>query len=180
MIKHLFISICFLLLNYLSFSQEVSDSTIQKNRKSSIFIEVGGATGYFSLNFNRKLYTIKKIDFKGGFGIGYQNNQFFYNQDFGEFVDNLKESIISYTFRFEVIYGKKMINPVFGYSYTHAFPFEDIDAYFLVNTFNIGVEINISKRFYFSPRYHLMIFKEPNYNESYIIHWSGVQIGLKL
>ncbi len=168
--------ILFFLLPLCSNAQKDKDSLDIQNLRNSVFVEIGGASGHFSLNYDRQLNSQKRLLLVGGIGLGYKNSQVFHNADFEEFVDNLEYTNLSYTLRFDVVYNRKNFEPVLGYSFTQGVDIDFFDNYFLVNSLSCGLKINLSKRVTVLPKYYFMINKETNYSGLYVLHWSGLQI----
>lgn len=157
-------------------AQKDKDSLDIQNLRNAVFIEIGGASGHFSLNYDRQLNSQKRLLLVGGIGLGYKNSQVFHNADFEEFVDNLENTNLSYTLRLDVVYNRKVIEPVLGYSFSHGVDIDFFENYFLINSFSCGLKVKVSKRISLLPKYYFMISKETNYNGVSILHWSGLQI----
>jgi|GEM_PF-3171281 len=168
--------ILFFLLPLCSNAQKDKDSLDIQNLRNAVFIEIGGASGHFSLNYDRQLNSQKRLLLVGGIGLGYKNSQVFHNADFEEFVDNLENTNLSYTLRLDVVYNRKVIEPVLGYSFSHGVDIDFFENYFLINSFSCGLKVKVSKRISLLPKYYFMISKETNYNGVSILHWSGLQI----
>ncbi|PJA06172.1 MAG: hypothetical protein COX70_10150 [Flavobacteriales bacterium CG_4_10_14_0_2_um_filter_32_8] len=165
-LKYIF---CFLLVFFSFprfFAQENNtDTTSEKTFKNSIFIELGGATGYFSLNYDRDIQVFNKLHFIPGVGVG-----FVFDTDY------TPGYILSYALRADFFYGDKRIKPVVGYVFSQNFDLEYFENNYFAHSLTAGVDFKILKRFNISPRYYLMFINETNYDSIYIIHWSGLQL----
>ncbi len=167
MIKRYYIFLTLFGCTILSFAQETEGTTPQKTYKNSVFIELLGATGYFSLNYERNVQLSKQLHIKLGGGGGY-----FVKTNYTPF-------ILSYVLRFDLQYSNKKISPIGGYAFSHNFDLENTESPYLVHSLNLGINIKIMKRLDLLPKFYMMFFYEPKYSSKYIIYWSGLQIKYK-
>ena len=145
------------------FAQEHNMDTIQPKNNNAFFIELLGATGYFSINYDRKIQVLNQLYIKPGIGVGY-------------FIETENTpNILSYALRLDVQYGDRKINPIVGYAFSHNFDLEDNTKKYLVNNLTLGLNIKVLKRLEIQPKYYLMFFNETDYNAIYSMHWSGIQ-----
>jgi len=153
-----------LLIPILLLGQEPSDSTLTNSRKNSVFIELLGANGYSSLNYDREIKTVKKIHLRAGFGLGYANYEGYTPQ------------LASYVVRFDALYGNKVFQPVIGYAFSHNLDLGDYNRdFYLVHTPNVGIAIKIN-RVELVPKYYLMLIDRSDYDRLITVHWLGLQI----
>lgn len=171
-----FIPLLLFLFPLLTKAQAIEDSLNVKALRNSLFIEIGGASGHFSINYDRQINTEKKLLIIVGAGFGYKNSEILHSDGFNDFLDNIEYSNISYVLRLDVVYNRKVIEPVLGYSFSHGVDVDFFENYFLINSFSYGLKVKVSKRISLLPKYYFMISKETNYNGVSILHWSGLQI----
>jgi hypothetical protein len=164
MIKQCFLSI-FLLFNCFCYSQDLSDTTFNKELKNSVFFELGGATGYLSLNYEREIRISKRLFIKPGIGYGVTVK-----------TPITQGNVISYTIRTDFLYGNKRVNPVIGFAFSQNFDFEYVKNVYNIYSPNIGLNIRVFDSFILLPKYYFMIFDETEYYKNYFVHWAGLQI----
>lgn len=152
-----------IVLTLFSFVIKAQEEVVKEN-KNSVFVEVLGATGYLSLNYDRTIALTENLFIRTGAGVGYV-----IKTDYTPYV-------LSYTAKLDLQYGNKKINPVVGYSFSQNFELEDTDNIYLIHSPNIGVNIKVLDRINLLPKYYFMLVNEPNYNGKYTIHWYGLQI----
>lgn len=154
-----------MLLNSLSlFGQELKDTLQTKNYKNAVFVEILGATGYLSVNYERNFSLLKQLKIKPGVGVG-------------NFIKSEKiPNVISYTFRIDLEYGNKRIKPVLGYAFSNNYDLANTATSYLVNAANLGVSFKLSNSFSILPKYYLLFIYEPESDVNYLLHWSGLQV----
>lgn len=164
MIKVILYIFCMLI----SFQILGQDTTEIKNDnlKNSVSVEILGATGYFSVNYDRTIFSSNKIRINQGLGVGY-----IIETDYTPF-------LLSYLLRTDIQYGdkKSRINPIIGYAFSHNFNLENSKAIYVVNNLVIGFKIKLNKNFSLLPKYYLMFFHEPHYDSNYVLNWGGLSI----
>lgn len=161
--------VCMLMILLLtSYGQEiVKDTLVQKQYKNAVFVELLGANGYLSINYERSLFEQNKLGLKFGAGVGY-------------FYSNYTPRIFSITLRMDMDYQiVKNIKPTIGIAIskvleTNEDGSETVD--YFVPAPNIGIDFTLLKRFHIVPKYYLLISKGSNYERWDMINWGGLQL----
>lgn len=161
-------AILYIFCMLISFQFFGQDTTEIKNNtfKNGISVEFLGATGYFSLNYDRTVFSIKKIRVNQSIGVGY-------------FVETKYTPwVFSYVLRTDLEYGsiEKRVYPILGYAFSHNFDLNNSKEIYLINNLVIGLRIKLSNDLSLLPKYYLMFFHEPHFKSSYIINWGGLSI----
>lgn len=150
------------------YGQEVvKDTTLQKQFKNAVFVELLGANGYLSINYERNLLQKDKVESSFGVGLGY-------------FYSSYTPRIFSLTLRVDLNYQLLTnLRPTLGFAVSQVLETnedgsETVD--YLVPTPNIGLDFIFFKRIHLLPKYYLLMSKGSNYERWDIIHWGGLQL----
>ncbi len=144
-----------------------NDTILQKQYENAVFVELLGANGYLSFNYERNL--MKKNKFETNFGVG-----------LGYFFSSYTPRIFSLTLRVDINHQLiKNIKPTLGFAIskvleTNEDGSESVD--YLVPAPNVGIDFILLKRFHLLPKYYLLISKRTDYEGVDIMNWGGIQL----
>ncbi|OFY93755.1 MAG: hypothetical protein A3K10_10370 [Bacteroidetes bacterium RIFCSPLOWO2_12_FULL_31_6] len=161
---------CSLLLfcSIISFGQEVKNDSIElKQYQNAVYIELLGANGYLSVNYERNLLEKNKIELNFGVGVG-----FFYSI--------YTPRIFSVTLRTDLNYQlMKNVKPTVGFAISQVLEVNEDGSEstdYLVPAPNIGIDFILLKRFHLLPKYYLLISKRSDYYKWDMMNWGGLQL----
>jgi hypothetical protein len=155
-----------------NFGQEIHhDTTSLRQFNNSVFVELLGANGYLSINYERSLFKKERMQFKIGVGGGYFNSSY-------------SPKIFSLTLRSDLSYQlMKNIRPTMGFAISHVVEVVNVDGSenvdYLVPAPNVGLDFVLFKRIHLLPKYYLLISKRINDDVATtvdIMHWGGLQL----
>ena len=172
------------------FSQEIKDSLQPSNYKNAVFVEILGATGYLSVNYERNFSVFKQLKIKLGVGVGYADDSF----------SSTAPQLISYIAKLDVSYKiNKLFSPVIGYAFAHNFEVGSPSSFrsgcegvgsssieecqkkynYKLHSLSVGIDVTIYKRFVVAPRYYTLFEKRSDHPDIIFINWSGLQLKYK-
>lgn len=157
--------IIFILISFQLYGQDSSE-TKSNGSKNFLSVEFLGASGYFSINYEREVFSIKKIRVNQSLGVGY-------------FVETKYTPwVLSYILRTDVEYGslEKRLYPILGYSFSHNFDLNNSKEIYISNSLVVGLRIKLNNDLSLAPKYYLMFFHEPHFNSNYILNWGGLSL----
>ncbi len=175
-----------LLFNSLSLlGQEIKDTTQAKNYNNAVFVEILGATGYLSVNYERNFSLLKRLKIKPGVGVGYADDSF----------SSTAPQLISYIAKLDISYKiNKLFSPVIGYAFAHNFEVGSPSSFragcegigsgeecqkkynYKLHSLSVGIDVTIYKRFVVTPRYYALFEKRSDHPDIIFINWSGLQL----
>lgn len=159
------------------------------NLKNSVSVEILGATGYLSLNYERNFNLTSKWAVKPGMGVGYADENF----------SSTSPQLISYIIKVDVSYKlHKVFQPLIGYAFSHNFEIGATSSFkgcesrnylekiecqnnytYKISSLSIGLGINFYKRFEIIPKYYALFEKRSDHSDIIFINWSGLQLKYK-
>jgi hypothetical protein len=151
-----------------NFGQEINhDTTSLRQFKNEIFIEILGANGYLSINYQRSLLKNHLIELKSGLGFGYFSSKY-------------TPTIYSLTLRVDLSYNlMKNIKPIIGVSYSDVVEKGnngDIDIGYYSLGPNAGLDFMFFKRVHLLPKYYYLLTKRLDYERWDHFHYGGLQL----
>ena len=183
-------AILYIFCMIISFQILGQDTTEIKNDnlKNSVSVEILGATGYFSVNYERTFNVVKNFNITPGLGIGYADDLF----------STTTPQLLSYIIKLDIPYKmNKVFQPVIGYAFSHNFEVGSPSSFreecknrssiencetkytYKINSLSIGLGITIYKKFEITPRYYALFEKRSDHPEIIFINWSGLQLRYK-